>query len=184
MSRRAPGPRGRDRVGGLDDHRLERRPVDVHVVRGHRHHDRLALAVLAQEVDADLQVRALHLAIDRLADVVQERGAHGDVRVEADFPRHDAGQPRDLGRVGEHVLAVARAVLQAAHQPVDLGMQVVQAELEGDRRAFLAHRLVGFVLDLLDDFFDARRVDAAVGDQPLDGLLRRSRGGRDRSPRG
>ena len=47
---------------------------------------RLALAVLAQEVDAELEVRALHLAIDRLADVVQERGAHGDVRVEADLP--------------------------------------------------------------------------------------------------
>ena len=50
-------------------------------------------------------------------------------------------------------------------------MQIVQAELEGDRGAFLAHRLVGLVLDLLDDFFDARRVDAAVGDQPLDRLL-------------
>ena len=80
------GPRRGDGVGRLHDHRFERRPVDVHVVRGHRHHHRLALAVLAQEVDADLQVRALHLAIDRLADVVHERGADGDVRVEADFP--------------------------------------------------------------------------------------------------
>ena len=44
-----------------------------------------ALAVLAQEVDAELEVRALHLAVDRLADVVQERGADGDVRVEADL---------------------------------------------------------------------------------------------------
>ena len=50
-------------------------------------------------------------------------------------------------------------------------MQIVQAELERDRRAFLAHRLVGLVLHLLDDFFDARRMDAAVGDQPLDRLL-------------
>ena len=71
----------------------------------------------------------------------------------------------------EHVLAVAGAVLEAAHQPEDLRMQIVQAELEGHRRAFLAHRLVGLVLHLLDDFFDARRVDAAVGDQPLDRLL-------------
>ena len=117
------------------------------------------------------EVRALHLAVDRLADVVQERRAHGDVRVEADLPRHDAGQPRDLRRVGQHVLAVAGAVLQPAHQPQDLRMQIVQAELERDRRAFLAHRLVGLVLHLLDDLLDARRVDAAVGDQPLDGLL-------------
>ena len=58
--------------------------------------DRLALAVLPQEVDADLEVRALHLAVDRLADVVQERGADGRVRVEAELPRHDAGEVRDL----------------------------------------------------------------------------------------
>ena len=51
-------------------------------------------------------------------------------------------------------------------------MQIVEAELEGDGRAFLAHRFVGLVLDLLDDLFDARRMDAAVGDQPLDRLLR------------
>ena len=44
-----------------------------------------ALAVLAQEVEAELEVRALHLAIDRLADVVQERGARGDVAVEAEL---------------------------------------------------------------------------------------------------
>ena len=50
-------------------------------------------------------------------------------------------------------------------------MQIVQAELERDRRAFLAHRIVGLVLHLLDDFLDARGVDAAVGDQALDRLL-------------
>jgi hypothetical protein len=50
-------------------------------------------------------------------------------------------------------------------------VQVVQPELERDRRAFLAHRLVGFFLDLLDDLFDPRRVNPAVGDQPLDRLL-------------
>ena len=40
-----------------------------------------------------------------------------DVRVEADFLRHDAGEARDFGRVRQHVLSVARAELQAAHQP-------------------------------------------------------------------
>ncbi len=73
--------------------------------------------------------------------------------------------------MGEHVLAVAGAVPEAAHQPADVGVQVVKAEVECDGFTFLAHRLVGFVLHFLDDFFDARRVDAAVGDQTLDGLL-------------
>ena len=108
-------------------------------MRRHGHHHGLALAVLAQEVDAQLEVRALHLAIDRLADVVHEGRAHGDVRVEADFLRHDAGQPRHLGRMREDVLPVAGAELEPAHQPQDLGMEVVEAELERHRGAFLAH---------------------------------------------
>ena len=51
-------------------------------------------------------------------------------------------------------------------------MQVVEAELERGRLAFLADRLFHLRLDLLDDFLDARRVDAAVGDQPRDRLPR------------
>ena len=118
------------------------------------------------------EVRALHLAVDGLADVVHEGGSDGDVRVESDFAGHDAGQPRDFRRVGEHVLPVARAVLEAAHQAADIGVQIVEAEVERDGFTLLAHRLVGLVLHLLDDLFDARGVDAAVGDQAFDGLLR------------
>jgi hypothetical protein len=50
-------------------------------------------------------------------------------------------------------------------------MEVVQAELERDGGPFLAHRLIGLFLHLLDNLLDARGVDAAIGDQPLDGLL-------------
>ena len=85
--------------------------------------------------------------------------------------RHDAGQPGHLGRVREHVLAVARAELQPAHQAEDLGMQVVEAQLERDGLAFLADGLLRLVLHLLDDLLDARRMDAPVGDEALDGLL-------------
>src|SRR5262245_98268 len=68
------GARRRNGVGRLHDHRLERRPVDVHVVRGDRLQHGLALAVAPQEVEPELEVRALQIAIDRLADVVEERG--------------------------------------------------------------------------------------------------------------
>ena len=112
------------------------------------------------------------LAVDRLAAVVQKRGAHGDGGVEADLPRHDAGQVRDFLRVIQHVLAVAGAVLQAAHQLLQLRMQVVHAELEGGGLAVLAHRFFHLRLHLLDDFLDAGGMDAAVGDQALDRLLR------------
>ena len=115
---------------------------------------------------------AFHFAVDGLADVVEERRTHGDVGIETDFSGHDAGQPGDLGRVREHVLTVTGPELQPAHQTEDLRVQIVQPELERDGRAFLPHLLVGLVLDLLDDFLDAGRVNAAVGNQALDGLLR------------
>ena len=94
------GPRGGDGVGRLDHHRFERRPVDVHVMRRDRLQHRLALAVLAQDVEPELEVRPLQIAIDRLADVVQERGARGDRAVEAQLLGHDAGEERDLASSG------------------------------------------------------------------------------------
>ena len=92
------------------------------------------------------------------------------VRVEAELLGHDAGQERDFLRVVQDVLAVAGAELQPPHQAQHLGVQVVEAELEGGRFSLAADRLLHLGLDLLDDLFDAGRVDAAVGDQPLDRL--------------
>jgi len=142
------------------------------MVRRHGHHHGFAFAMLAQVVDAELEMGPLHLAVDGLADVVKERRADRDVRVEADLLGHDAGQARHFRRVRQDVLPVTGAVLQPAHQTQDLGMEIVQAQLEGDRAALLAHFVVGLVLDLLDDLLDARRMDTAVGNQLLDRLLR------------
>ena len=99
---------------------------------------------------------------------MEERGADGDVRAEAELARHDAGEERDLLRVVQDVLAVAGAELQPAHQLEHVGMQVVQPQLERRRLAVLADGVVHLAADFLDDLLDARRMDAAVGDQPLD----------------
>ena len=115
-------------------------------------------------------MRALQVAVDGLADVVDEGGARGNVAVQAELLGHDPGEERDFLRVVEHVLAVAGAELQAAHQAQDLGMEVEQTELEGRCLAFLADGVFHLQLDLFDDFFDARRVDTAVGDEARDRL--------------
>ena len=60
-------------------------------------------------------------------------------------------------------------------------MEIVQAQLEGDGAALLAHLLVGLVLDLLDDLLDARRMDTAVGDQTSRSPSSRSRADTGRS---
>ena len=80
-------------------------------------HDALRLAVLARELRRDLAVRAVDLVVDGLADVVQQAGAAGDLGVGAELVGHDAGQVGDLDGVVEHVLAVARAELEAAEAP-------------------------------------------------------------------
>ena len=50
-------------------------------------------------------------------------------------------------------------------------MEVVEPEFERRSLAVAAHLLLEVGADLLDHFLDPGRVDAAVGDEPLDGLL-------------
>ena len=88
--------------------------LDLVVVGLHRVRDGLALAVAAGEVAADQRVRALDLVRDRLADVVQQRGAARGLGGGAELVGHHRRQVRALDRVREHVLPVAGAVLQAA----------------------------------------------------------------------
>src|SRR5215217_1098534 len=50
---------GRDCVGRLHDHRFERWPVYVHVVGSDRLQHRLRLAMFLEEIEAELEMRAL-----------------------------------------------------------------------------------------------------------------------------
>ena len=139
---------------------------------GHGVYDRLALAVLAQEVDTEREMGSLQVPVDGLPDVVHERAAYRRVRVESHLAGHDAGQVGDLLRMPQHVLAVAGAELQLPHQPVDFRLHVEEPQLERRRLALLEGQFVLLDLDLFDDFFDAGGMDPAVRDQPLDGLFR------------
>ena len=78
------------------------------------------LAVARGHLHAELDVRALVLVREHLADVVQQRAAlrHGDV--EAELRRHDPGEVRHLLRVVKDVLSVARPVLHAPDEPNEL----------------------------------------------------------------
>ena len=74
--------------------------------------------------------------------------------------------------MAQDVLAVAGAELQAPHQPEDLRIEIVQAQLEGRGLAVAADGVFHLRPHLLDDLFDARGMDAAVGDEPLDRAAR------------
>ena len=128
LERLAAGARAgaRERVGGLHDHGLDRLRLDLVVVGLHRVRDGLGLAVAAREVAADERVRALDLVRDGLADVVQQRGAARGLGRGAELVGHHRGEVGALDRVREHVLAVARAVLQAAEDADQLGVEALR----------------------------------------------------------
>ena len=141
------------------------------MVRGHGVDDGIALAVLTEKLDPDLEMRPLQLAVHRFPDVVHEGGSDRDVRVQPDLAGHYASQIRDLLGMGQHVLAVAGPVLEPSHHPVDLRMQVVKLQLVRGGLTFLECRLIDLRFDFADHLFDAGWVDAAVGDELLDRLF-------------
>jgi len=102
-----PGAGSGQRVGGLHDHRLDGARLDLVVVGFDRVRHRLWLLEAAGEAGANLGVGAVHLVAHRLADVVQQRPASGDLGRGPQLVGHQRGQMRALDQVIEHVLAVA-----------------------------------------------------------------------------
>ena len=162
------GAGARERVGGLHDHGLDGLRLDLVVVGLHRVRDRLGLAVAAGEVAADERVRALDLVRDGLADVVQQRRAAGGLGGGAELVGHHRRQVRALDGVREHVLAVARAVLQAAQDLDQLGVEAADVGLEGRLLAALDDVALELGLGLVVGLLDPRRVDAPVLQQLLE----------------
>src|SRR5215211_8346223 len=155
-------PGARERVGGLHENGLDRLRLDLVVVGLHRMRDGLGLAVATREVAADERVRALDLVRDRLADVVQQGRAARGLGGGAELVGHHRRQVSALDRVGEHVLAVAGAVLQAAEDLDQLGVQAAHVGLEGRLLAALDDVALELGLGLEVRLLDACRVDAPV----------------------
>ena len=107
---------GGDRVGRLNQAGNNGLCLDVAVMRLDGVNDRRGFLVLLGKVYADLDMAALDLVVDRLADVMQQACAARLNRVETQLARHHAGDVRDLDGVLQDVLAVAGAVAQAAEQ--------------------------------------------------------------------
>jgi hypothetical protein len=58
--------------------------------------DRLGLVHAAGKVGTDDGVRTLDVVVDRLAEVVEQTRALGELNVDAQLRSHDAGQVADL----------------------------------------------------------------------------------------
>ena len=114
-------------------------------------------------------MRTLDLVVDCLAQVMEKAGALGGSLVQTKLRGHDATEGGDLDGVLQDVLAEGGAIAQGAQGADELGVQVVDAGIEGGLLAGLADALVHEVLGLLVQLLDASRVDATVGDEVLEG---------------
>src|ERR1043166_6071720 len=162
------GARAADRVGGAHEHRPQAAAGVVVVMIADRLEHLLRFAVAGRHLHAERGVRALLVVIDGLADVVEQAAALGHHLVHADLGRHHAAQVRDLHRVAQDVLPVARAVVEPSHELLELGVHAVRAHLEAGHLAHFDDLPVDLVANLGHHLFDARGVDAAVCDQPLE----------------
>src|SRR5690606_28053111 len=109
--------------------------------------------------------RAFDLVVDGFPDVVQQAARLGNGNVCAQLGGNHARDVRGFDRVRVLVLAVAGAELQAPEQLDQLVVQAGNARLIGGALAFLADDAVDFLLRVLHQFFDARRVDPPVEDE-------------------
>ena len=133
-------PRGGDRVGGDQQHGLDRLRLHLVVVRLDRVDDAVRLAVAAGELRGDERVRALDLVRHRLADVVEQRRALRRLHAGAELGGHDPRQVDDLERVLEDVLPVARAVAEPAEDLDELLVELAAVRLEDRLLPGLADR--------------------------------------------
>ena len=127
------------------------------------HFRRLVIAL--GHLDAQLDVRAFQLVIDGFANVVEQARALGKLNVRAQLRRHQARQMTDLNGMLQHVLTIAGAELQPAQQLHQLMVDAMHVRFKDGLLARLADLVVHLALGLIDHFLDARRMNAAVGDE-------------------
>ena len=123
--------------------------------------------VLAADIHTDLDMAALDLVVKGLADIMQQTGTAGQRDVHAHLACQQTGQPGHLHAVGQSVLAKAGAVLQAADELDEVGVQAVDAKLHHGALALPLHLQLKVVAALLHRLLNAGGVDAAITDQAL-----------------
>ena len=163
------GARSGDGIGSLYQDIEHRVGVDIGMVGLDSVDDNRLLAITTGKLGADDGMWALNVVVNCLAQVVKQAGALGGHNVQAKLGSHHAAQIRDLEGVLKHVLTKRSTVAQGTKGLDDLGVQVVNAGIEGSLLASLAHALLNQVGSLVIHLLNAGGVNAAVGDEVLEG---------------
>ena len=124
--------------------------------------DLVADAEAARDLRAERGVRALHLAVHGLAEVVQQPAEAHRLHVRADLVRDRDREPGGLDGVAQLVLAVGVAETQLAERLRNLRVERRNLGIKERLLAGLGHHPVHLAARLLDGFLDAAGLDAPV----------------------
>ena len=127
------------------------------------------LLVLLGQLGAIECVWQFGLLIGHLANVVEQTCALRLLGIQAQLTGHHGAEVGRLAGVLQQILAVAGAVFHLTHDADELGVQAVDAEVDGGALAGFHDLFVHLLLHLGHHFLDARGVDAAVGDELVQG---------------
>ena len=159
----------RDGVADLDDGRQQRRHLHLVVVGGDGVDDVGLLLIFLGELGAIECVGQVGLLIGHLADIVEQSGTLGLLRVETQLGGHDGAQVGRLAGVLQQVLSIGGAILHLADDAHQFGMETMDTEVDGRALSRLHYLGVELLLHLGDHLLDAGGVDAAVGHELVEG---------------
>ena len=107
--------------------------------------------------------------IDSLTDIMQQTGSLRHTNVESELLGEESGNLGDLNGVTQCILTIGGTELHTAEKLHQLWIQAVYTDLEDSGITLLTDGFVDFLLCLLYDLFDSRRMDTSIDDELLEG---------------
>ena len=104
----------------------------------------IADAIAFDKISPDKRMRAFHMMVYRLANVMQQPAHFGDIDVSAQFHRDHPGDMSRFDSMGMLILPIAAAELQLSQQLENFDMQTVNAGFISRSLALFAYNLLNF----------------------------------------
>ena len=127
------------------------------------------LLVLLGKLGTENCVREFRLILAYLADIVKQSGAAGNLRVQPELGGHYGAYVCDFAGVLEKVLAVRRTVFHPTDETNKLKIESVDAHIDAGSLSCFQDFLLKLLAHLIDNLFDAGRMDTSVHHELMEG---------------
>ena len=114
-------------------------------------------------------VRHFRLLVGHFTDVVEQASALGFLGVETQFRSHHGAEVGSFACMLQQVLAIAGAIFHLTDDADELGVQAMNAEVDGGAFTRLDDFVFKLFLHFGHHFFDACGVNASVGYELVQG---------------